>query len=377
MPNHKSRAHALLSASSAHRWLHCPASATAEAMYEDQTSTFAEEGTKAHEVAEAVASSRFLSIDSPIPEGATSEMKSCAEDYADFIQERMGPGDLVFLEQRLDFSKWVPDGFGTGDCIILSDGKITVIDYKFGKGVEVSAVDNPQMMLYALGAISAYDAVYDFHEVDMCIFQPRIGSISSWSISVDDLLSWAENVCAPIAQRAANGSQEYNPGEHCRFCKHAGRCRALAGFCTETVEIAGENRSVEVLQPWEIEELLKAQPIIELWMNRLRGFATEQLMKGEQIPGWKLVEGRSSRAWSAEAESNIASDLKSAGFTEDEYLTTPELMSPAALEKSIGRKQVSDLLGKYIIRKPGKPTLAPESDKRPALSLGYEFKEEK
>lgn len=370
--DHKSRAHALLSASSAHRWMHCPMSATAEAIEEDRETDYAAEGTLAHEVAEWYASGRSKTdnLDKGLDDGVTPEMLEFGQAYRDYIKEHDHGSAEILLEQRLDFSPWVPEGFGTGDCLILEDGHLTIIDYKYGQGVPVSAENNDQMRCYALGAINDYGALYDISKVTMCIFQPRINNVSEWEQTTEELMAWAEKELKPAAEKAFSGKGGYSAGPWCKFCNHAGKCRKLANTCTTTFELYGKKRKIESLAPFEIDEILRTQPLIELWLKRVYETAMQKLMAGEEIPGQKLVEGRSTRKWDQPA--TVQNEL-SAVLDPSEFMTEPELMSPAQLEKSIGRKKVAELVGNYIVKAPGKVGIAPSEDKRPAYVLGGEF----
>jgi RecB family exonuclease len=360
--NHSNRAHALLSASSAARWLACPPSAVAAEAYENEGTEYTKEGTLAHEVAEAVA----RLTDGPrvsALEGVTSEMIECAEGYRDYIQEQTkSDSATVLLEQRVDFSPWVPDGFGTADCIIIQGNTMDVIDYKYGKGVAVSAQNNPQMKLYGLGAYNDFGFAYDVETVRLHIYQPRMNNISVDELSLSDLLAWAEKTVKPTAEKAAKGKGNYNPGEHCRFCPHAGRCRALTKTCTEYVQTHGMRASVPVLAPWEVAEVLQMEPLVSLWLKRVKDQALTTLLNGGDVPGYKVVAGRGSRAWKDDFE--VAALLKANGFTAEE-ITKTELLSVAAMEKAIGKKNVAALLDDQIETKTGAPTVAPESDKRP------------
>ena len=377
--NHSERDHALLSASSAHRWLKCSPSAVANEAYPNQDTEYTREGTLAHEIAEAVARQRVLEHSTSdiyrLPGKPTREMIECAEAYADYIQEHITSEDaVVLLEQRVDFSPWVPEGFGTCDCIILQDETLTVIDYKFGQGVPVSAVDNEQLKLYALGAMNDYGIAYEATKVEMHIFQPRINNVSDDSTSVDDLMEWAEKTVKPIAQTAAKGKGTYNPGEPCRFCQHGGKCRALSKVCTEYVETHSLRVAVPVLAPHEIAEVLKMEPLITLWLKKVKDQAFTSLMNGEDVPGYKLVEGKlGNRKWSDELK--VAAALKAAGYTLED-ITETKLLSPAAMDKAVGKKKVAELLEGLIDRAPGAPTLAPETDKRPAYDRLAEAKKD-
>lgn len=366
-----SRQHALLSASSAHRWLECPPSAVAAEAYEDQGSEFAAEGTLAHEVAERFARHRLQGYyEKPVfleDLHADTLMVEHAVAYTDYILEHMKSQDaVVLLEQRVDFSDWVPDGFGTCDCIIIEGNTLTIIDYKYGVGVPVSAVNNPQMRLYALGALHDFGFAYDIEKVEMHIFQPRIDNISDDSMTADELLAWGEKEVKPVAEKAAKGKGKYNAGAHCKFCPHAGRCRTLARTCTEYVETHGMRVKVPVLAPHEVAEALQMEPLISLWLKRVKAQAMDTMMDGGEVPGFKLVEGKlGNRKWSDELQ--VAEVLQKEGYSAEDYTET-KLLSPAALDKVIGKKKAAELLAGYIDRAPGAPTIAPETDKRPVYN---------
>ncbi len=364
--DHASRAHALLSASSAHRWLACPASAVAAEKYPNPDTDYTREGTLAHEVAECIARGRERpgNIETE-GTGVTHEMVECAKGYRDYIQEQIkGQDAVVLLEQRVDFSPWVPDGFGTCDCIIIQGDTLDIIDYKFGQGVPVSATDNPQMKLYALGALNDYGFVYDVNRVRMHIYQPRLDNISVDELTVEDLLAWATITVMPTAAKAAQGKGGYNPGEQCRFCPHAGRCRSLTKLCTEYVETHSLRVAVPVLAPHEVAEVLKMEPLVTLWLRRVKDQAMTTLLNGGTVPGYKVVEGKlGNRKWSDELK--VADALKAAGYTMED-ITETKLHSPAGMDKAIGKKRVAELLDGLIDRSPGAPTVVPETDKRPA-----------
>ena len=371
--NHKSRAHALLSASSAHRWLACPPSAVAAEAYPAQDTTFTREGTLAHEVAEFTVYARTNKTLPHIEsKEVTPEMLDCAKGYADYIQELTKSDDaVVLLEQRVDFSPWVPDGFGTCDCIILQGDTMTVIDYKYGVGVPVSAEDNPQMKLYALGALNDYGIAYDVNKVEMHIYQPRINNISAYTLTVDELMGWAEKVVKPTAAKASKGRGDYRAGTHCKFCPHAGRCRELTKTCTEYVETHSLRAAVPVLAPHEVAEVLQMEPLITLWLKRVKAQALTTLLDGGEVPGYKVVEGRSSREW--KNEMLVIDTLVVDGGYSKEQITKTELLSPAAMEKALGKKKVAELLDGLIDRSPGAPTVVPAIDKRPAYNRADDF----
>jgi hypothetical protein len=373
-PNHASRAHALLSASSAARWLACPPSAVAAAAYPKTDTDYTREGTLAHEVAEIIArmaQTPGMQYRNEWPEGVTAEMIECAKEYAAYIEEHTkSPDAVVLLEQRVDFSPWVPEGFGTCDCIIIQGDTLTIIDYKFGQGVAVSAEDNPQMKLYALGALNDYGFAYDVDKIEMHIFQPRINNISDDSLTVKELLEWGETV-KPVAAQAAKGKGKYKAGAHCKFCPHAGRCRALTKTCTEYVQNQDLRVAVPVLAPHEVAEVLQAEPLITLWLKRVREQALTTMMDGGEIPGYKVVEGKEgNRKWTDELK--IAEALKAAGYSTEDFTET-KLLSPAQMDKAIGKKKAAELLAGFISRAPGAPTIATETDKRPAYNRADDF----
>ena len=369
--DHSSRAHALLSASSAARWLACPPSAVAAEAYENEGTDYTREGTIAHEVAEYVFTAP---ANAPwIADGRddiTPEMIECAEGYRDYIWGQVkSDSATILLEQRVDFSPWVPEGFGTADCIIIQGDTMNIIDYKYGKGVAVSAVDNPQMKLYGLGALNDYGFAYDIKTIRLHIFQPRLNNISTDEIPAAELLAWAEMKVKTIAAKAAKGEGDYSPGEHCRFCPHAGRCRELTKVCTEYVTTHGMTAPVEVLAPWEVAEVLRLESLVSLWLKRVKDQALATMLNGGEVPGDQVVAGRGSRAWKDELL--VADLLSSTGYEQQQYTET-KLLSPAAMEKAIGKKEVAILLTDHIENKTGAPTVAPESDKRPKYDQAAE-----
>lgn len=379
MSKHSNRPHALLSASSAHRWLNCPPSAMAAGAYTNEPTEFAREGTLAHEVAEVTARVRVQEQhrwEELIPttigqrKGATPEMIDCAFNYADYIQEQIQTDDaLVMLEQRVDFSPWVPDGFGTADCIIIQCNTMDVIDYKYGKGVAVSAIDNPQEKCYGLGALNDYGFAYDIEQVRLHIYQPRINNVSVYELTADELLAWGEDI-KPVAEQAAKGEGEYNAGAWCKFCPHAGRCRALTDVCSEYVKANGMETTLPVLAPHEVADVLAMEPLISLWLKRVKDQALTTMLKGEQVPGFKVVAGRGSRQWADDLE---VLRILLADDYDREAVTETKLLSVAQMEKAIGKKQVAELVGGHILTHTGAPTIANENDKRPAYSPADDF----
>lgn len=366
--DHSKRDHALLSASSSARWLACPPSAAAAELYPKTGNAYTREGTLAHQVAEIYARGETVEPGDKYDR----EMIGHAEGYRDYINEqKTSPDAIVLLEQRVDFSPWVPHGFGTCDCIIIQDRTMVVIDYKYGTGVPVEAKDNPQMKLYALGALNDYGFAYDIETVEMHIYQPRIDNISPYTLSVDELMAWAEKTVKPTAEVAAKGKGDFKPGAHCKFCPHAGRCRALAKVCTEYVHAHGLKVKVPVMPPHELAEALKIEPLISLWIKRIKEQALTNLLNGEQVPGFKVVEGKlGNRKWTDELQ--VLAALEGAGYEKAE-VTQTQLLSPAAMDKAIGKKKAAELLAGLTDRTPGAPTIVPETDKRPAYDRKAEI----
>lgn len=369
-PNHKNRAHALLSASSAERWLNCPPSAVAAEAYANEGSDFTREGTLAHEVAEIVARG-VLFNEAYFVGDEYEEMRDCAYGYADYIQEQIhGDDALVMLEQRVDFSPWVPGGFGTADCIIIQGNTMDVIDYKYGKGVAVSAIDNPQEKCYGLGALNDYGFAYEIERVRLHIYQPRINNVSTFEISADDLLAWGDEI-KPVAEQAAKGKGKYNAGSWCKFCPHAGRCRTLTKICSEYVQTHGLKVRVPVLAPHEVAEVLAMEPLVSLWLKRVKDQALSSMLSGEQVPGYKVVAGKpGNRKWSDELQ--VLAALEAAGYSRED-VTETKLLSPAGMDKALGKKKAAELLEQLIERAPGAPVIAPESDKRPTYNPADDF----
>ena len=376
LSNHSARAHAMLSASSSSRWLKCPPSAAAAALYPDQDTAYTREGTWAHEVAELVARARLEGRDLsrfPWRDDIAPEMVRHAEAYADYIQEQIkSPDATVLLEQRLDFSPWVPEGFGTGDCLIIQGSHLDVIDYKYGQGVEVSAAGNSQMRLYGLGALHDFGAIYEIETVALHIFQPRKDNVLVETLTAAELLAWGEDI-KPRAVLAYEGEGEHEPGGHCRFCPHAGACPALSGACLSLHLSKGGVANVPALSPEAVAEILAAEPMISAWLKAVKERALASLLAGDEIPGFKVVAGRSSRTWADELE--MAEVLYKAGYTR-EQITKTEVLSPAAMEKAIGKKKVAELVAGHIIPTPGAPTVAPASDKRPVYDRLAEAKKD-
>ena len=362
--------HAVLSASGSHRWLNCTPSARLELEFENTGSEAAREGTAAHALCEHKLK-RALRMRSkrPVSDYDSDEMEECTDAYVEFVMEQYEAAKqvckdpVVLIEQRLDFSCYVPDGFGTGDCIIISDDRLHIIDFKYGMGVLVEAEDNPQMKLYALGALAVYDALYDINEVSMTIFQPRRENVSTWTVSVADLKAWAETELKPKADMAYNGEGEYLPGEWCTFCRAAVRCRARA---EEKLKLAQtEFRMPPLLTDAEIEDILSVLPDLTKWANEITAYALDAALNhGKEWNGFKVVEGRSVRKY--RDEDAVAEAAKAAGYR-DIYRQT--LIPLTEMQKLMGKDRFEDILGGLIYKAPGKPTLVPKSDKRPAVNV--------
>ncbi len=371
--------HALLSASSSHRWLNCPPSARLCEGYEDKSSEYAQEGTDAHSLCEHKLKSA-LGMESTDPTEGLSfyseEMKQCACDYAAYVIELVAEAKkickdpVVLIEQRLDFSRFVQEGFGTGDCVIVADGTLYIVDYKHGKGVEVSAVDNPQMMLYALGALELFDGIYDIDTVQMAIFQPRRDNVSVCVMAKDDLLQWAHNELMAKAKLAYDGEGEFACGDWCRFCKAKAACRKRAEY---NLEMAKYDFAVPAtLEEAEIAVILARADELAAWAADVKEFALQQALSGVEYEGWKVVEGRSNRRYTDEAA--VAEAVKKAGFNPYEE----KLLGITAMTAALGKKRFADIIEKAgLTEKPqGKPALVPESDKRPPMHTAQEdFKE--
>lgn len=306
-------------------------------------------------------------------------MQEHTDTYVDFVLEQLDiakqncKDPLVLIEQHVDFSEYVPDGYGTADCVIVSDDKLHIIDFKYGMGVLVDATDNPQMKCYALGALAIYDSLYDIKEVSMSIFQPRRENVSTWTIPVDELKIWAEEVLKPKAEMAMNGEGEYCPGEWCTFCRAAVRCRARA---EEKLKLAQEEFKLPpLLTDSEIEEILKVIPDLTKWANEIMAYATESAVNhGKQWNGFKVVEGRSVRKYTD--EDAVAKAAKEAGYKD---IYRQNLITLTEMQKLMGKATFEKVLGDLIYKPPGKPTLVPNSDKREAMHISNaknEFKME-
>lgn len=363
-------AHAVLSASGSKRWLSCPPSARLEQRFPDKAGEAAREGTHAHALAEAHlrhwlgelcdedAEALLSSLrDNPL---YTKEMDEYVSEYVDLCIEKINAAQgLALVEERLDFSRWVKHGFGTGDMVILGDAVLEIVDLKYGKGVPVPAEGNPQMQLYALGAIEQYGCIYDFDHVRMSIFQPRNGGLSTHLISVDDLLAWGEEI-KPIADLAYAGKGEFRAGDHCRFCKAAPQCKALSEYNMEIAKL--EFQDADLLTDEEVSLVLSRVDELVRYAEKIKVFALNEALKGHKWPGYKVVEGHSNRRITDEVKASKL--LRKAGYSDDVIYKPLKMQGITELEKALTKKKFMMLLGSVVEKPPGKPTLVPEEDER-------------
>ena len=363
------KGHAILSASSSDRWLHCPPSARLCESYGDKGSDYAAEGTDAHELCEYKLRQALGKEATDPTENLTwfnEEMSDCASGYAIYVLEQVEAAKktcadpVVLIEQRVDFSRWVESGFGTADCIIIADGTLQIIDYKHGLGVLVSAEENPQMQCYALGALELFDGTYDIDAVRMTIYQPRRDNVSIYELSKDELYRWADEVLKPKADLAFAGDGNFLCGEWCGFCKAKHDCRARADANMELARY--DFKPPPLLTDEEVEEILSRVDDLVAWASDIKDYALQQAISGKEWNGWKLVEGRSNRKYTNETA--VAGAVTDAGFDPYEH----KVLGVTAMQKLLGKARFDEILAAYIEKPQGKPTLVPESDKRPAMN---------
>lgn len=365
--------HALLSASSAHKWISCPPSALLSKKFEDTSSSFAQEGTDAHTLAQYKLE-KLLGLETKDPTESLSfydeEMNSHAEYYAAFVIEQLEKAretcadPQILIEQKLDFSKYVPEGYGHVDCLIISDGTLTVIDYKYGLGIKVSAERNPQMFCYALGGLALFDGIYDIDNIHLIIYQPRRENISEYSISKSELIKWAEEVLTPTAQLAIKGEGEYKAGEHCQFCKAKATCRKRAEYNLELAKYDFEVPAT--LDNDEIAAILTKADELVSWANDIKEYALMEALNGTKFNGFKVVAGRSNRKYTDEAA--VADVVIATG--NDPY--EKKLLGITAMTALLGKKTFEDILGGLTFKPPGKPVLVTADDKRPEYNSAFE-----
>lgn len=371
-------AHAKLRPSAANRWLICTKSAAAEAELPDKPSPYAEEGSRAHALAERLARAAVglpaKTEDPEDPADVPAEMTEAAEEYAMYVKEAYlaakdaCPDTVIDTEIRLDLSDWIPEGFGTADCLIVADGTLHVIDFKYGKGVKVEAASNRQLMIYALGALDWASLIYDVETVRMAIVQPRAGGITEAEIPADGLVKWGEDYLRPIAEAAAAGEGVFYPTEDaCRFCKAAGSCKARADYF---LKLFDDNQDTGLMLPDEIGKLLSKAAGMRDWLNALEARVKDTLLDGGKVGGWKLVAGRSRRQYTDEAE--IEKRLRAKKYKVSD-IYEKKLLGITKMEKLLGKKKMEELIGDLIEKPEGAPTLAPASDSRPELHLQDEI----
>lgn len=389
---HAERAHALLSASGAHRWMVCTPSAKLEEGFPDTTSEAAREGTLAHELAELKARHYFYTPDFGKKKYTTranklkkedlwkDEMERYTDEYLDYLKVtalNLNTAPYVAIEQKLNLGNWIPEGFGTADCVMVYGNTVHVFDFKYGKGVQVDAEQNPQMMLYALGAYAAYKMLYPIEQICMTIVQPRIDHVSEWTCTLEELLSFGEKVKEKAAL-AIEGKGEYHPDEKaCRFCRAKAQCRARSDFNVKKAFNIGEMPPL-ISAEEAGQRLLELQDIVK-YQKDLQEWALSECLAGKDVPGWKAVEGRSVRDWS---DMDAAFDkLIKSEMTMEEMLYEKKPLTLAQVEKLIGKKDFQNTVGEFVVKKSGKPTLVKESDKREAITnivtAEEAFKEEK
>ena len=371
-------AHSEKGPSSSSRWIHCTPSAKLCAEMPEQATGFAEEGTQAHELCEYFLKKELgVEMEDPRPSLSyyNAEMEECCQGYRDYVMElyeeaKENTKDPVLLvEQRIEYERFVKGGYGTADCILIADGTLNVVDFKYGVGVEVNAVGNSQMRIYALGALEIFDLLYDVERVKMTIYQPRKSNISVDEISRDELYKWAEDILRPAAEEADRGDGEFHAGDWCRFCKARSICRERA---KENLALAAyEFASPPLLEDEEIAEILDKVDRLVSWANDIKEYARQEALAGKEWPGWKLVEGRSNRKYVNEKE--VAAAAEAAGY--DPY--QKKLLPITDMEKLMGKKKFEEILGKLCIKPQGKPVLVGADDKRrPFNNVKNDFMED-
>lgn len=361
--------HALLSASASHRWLNCPPSAMLCAEISDKSSSYAMEGTCAHDHC-AYKLEKALGRDVKDPTKNLSyfdnEMDNCSDEYCAFIMEQIErikqtcKSPLILVEQQVSYDKWVENGYGTADFICVGEKELLITDFKYGLGVLVDADKNSQLMCYALGALDGYGYLYDIETVTMTIFQPRRNNISSYTMNVSDLLKWADEVLAPTAKLAAEGKGELKAGEHCTFCKIKATCRKRCEYNLKLAKYDFEMPTT--LDPLEIATILPRIDSLISWGNDVKEYALQQALSGVEFQGFKLVEGRSKRTFTDDTA--VAKTVSTAGYEPYEK----KLLGITAMTSLLGKTKFNELLSEFITKAPGKPTLVPETDKRTVLN---------
>lgn len=370
--------HALLSASGAHRWLHCTGSPLLEKDFPDSTSVYAQEGTLAHELCELklmaytgeITKRKLTSMKNRLMKSELwqPEMESTSETYLDYIKDiamSYTVKPVILTEKRVDFSRYVPEGFGTADCLILAGDTLHVVDYKHGKGVVVDADHNPQMMLYALGAMSELSLLYRFKFVHMTIVQPRVNNISEFTLTADELTEWGEMVVKPKAEAAISGKGEFEAGDWCRFCRAKRQCKTRYESNDSLYPELSERHDPRLITLAELGEYLKRGKDMAAWLEDMKEYALSESLAGADVPGWKAVEGRGSRAFT---DTDEAVDTLIKNGIDESVLYERRVLTLAQMEKAVGKKAFGEIVGNLVVKNPGKPTLVEDSDKRPKIT---------
>ena len=370
--------HALLSASGAHRWLHCTGSPLLEKDFPDSTSVYAQEGTLAHELCELklmaytgeITKRKLTSMKNRLMKSELwqPEMDSTSEAYLDYIKDitmSYTVKPVILTEKKVDFSRYVPEGFGTADCLVLAGDTLHVVDYKHGKGVVVDADHNPQMMLYALGAMSELSLLYRFKFVHMTIVQPRVNNISEFTMPADELTEWGETVVKPKAEAAMSGKGEFEAGDWCRFCRAKRQCKTRYEANDSLYPELSERHDPRLITLAELGEYLKRGKDMAAWLEDMKEYALSESLAGADVPGWKAVEGRGSRAFT---DTDEAVDTLIKNGIDESVLYERRVLTLAQMEKTVGKKAFGEIVGNLVVKNPGKPTLVEESDKRPRIT---------
>lgn len=370
--------HALLSASGAHRWLHCTGSPLLEKDFPDSTSVYAQEGTLAHELCELklmaytgeITKRKLTSMKNKLMKSELwqPEMDSTSEAYLDYIKDitmSYTVKPVILTEKRVDFSQYVPEGFGTADCLILAGDTLHVVDYKHGKGVVVDADHNPQMMLYALGAMGELSLLYRFKFVHMTIVQPRANNISEFTMTADELIEWGETVVKPKAEAAISGNGEFEAGDWCRFCRAKRQCKTRYESNDSLYPELSAQHDPRLITLEELGKYLKRGKDMAAWLEDMKEYALSESLAGAEVPGWKAVEGRGSRAFT---DTDEAVDTLIKNGIDESVLYERRVLTLAQMEKAVGKKAFGELVGDLVVKNPGKPTLVEESDKRPKIT---------